>query len=148
METCSYYYYWMFCSTTYLSSAFQKVRDTAGGSSSLDFRWMVSCCQSLSCVQLFATVACQASLSMEFSRQKYWCELPLPSPGDLPDLVIKPRTCISCIGRQILYCRATREALEIWLFNTESYKEKVILSSSFSVPCYIFFFPLTSRKIF
>ena len=31
------------------------------------------------------TVACQTPLSMEFSRQEYWSELPFPSPGDLPD---------------------------------------------------------------
>ena len=31
------------------------------------------------------TVACQALLSMEFSRQEYWSELPFPSLGDLPD---------------------------------------------------------------
>ena len=31
------------------------------------------------------TVACQAPLSMEFSRQEYWNGLPFPSPGDLPD---------------------------------------------------------------
>ena len=30
------------------------------------------------------TVACQAPLSMEFSRQAYWSGLPFPSPGDLP----------------------------------------------------------------
>ena len=36
------------------------------------------------------TVACQAPLSMEFSRQGYWSGLPFPSPGDLPDLVIEP----------------------------------------------------------
>ena len=44
--------------------------------------------QSLSPVQFFAipwTVACEASLSMEFSRQEYWSGLPFPSPGDLPD---------------------------------------------------------------
>ena len=35
------------------------------------------------------TVACQASLSMEFSRQEYWSGLPFPSPGDLPDPGIK-----------------------------------------------------------
>ena len=37
----------------------------------------------LSCVQLFATpwtVAHQAPLSMEFSRQEHWSELPFPSP--------------------------------------------------------------------
>ena len=44
--------------------------------------------QSLSCVQLFVTlwtVAHQAPLSMDFSRQEYWSGLPTPSPGDLPD---------------------------------------------------------------
>ena len=30
------------------------------------------------------TVACQAPLSMEFSRQEYWSVLPFPTPGDLP----------------------------------------------------------------
>ena len=29
------------------------------------------------------TVACQAPPSMGFSRQKYWSQLPFPSPGDL-----------------------------------------------------------------
>ena len=27
---------------------------------------------------------------MKFSRQKYWRGLPFPSPGDLPDMGIKP----------------------------------------------------------
>ena len=30
------------------------------------------------------TVALQAPLSMGFSRQEYWSELPCPPPGDLP----------------------------------------------------------------
>ena len=30
-------------------------------------------------------VACQAPLSMGFSRQEHWSGLPFPSPGDLPD---------------------------------------------------------------
>ena len=34
-------------------------------------------------------VACQAPLSMGFSRQEYWSGLPFPSPGDLPDPGIK-----------------------------------------------------------
>ena len=37
-------------------------------------------------------VAHQAPLSMGFSRQEYWSELPFPSPGDLPDPGIKPRS--------------------------------------------------------
>ena len=39
-------------------------------------------------VQLFATlwtVACQALLSMKFSRQEYWSRLPFPSPEYLPN---------------------------------------------------------------
>ena len=35
------------------------------------------------------TVARQTPLSMEFSRQEYWSELPCPSPGDLPNLGIE-----------------------------------------------------------
>ena len=51
--------------------------------------------KSLSHVRLFATpwtVALQAPLSMGFSRQEYWSGLPFPSPGDLPDLRIEPRS--------------------------------------------------------
>ena len=49
--------------------------------------------QLLSHVSLFVTpwtVACQALLSMGFSRQEYWSGLPFPSPEDLPDPRIKP----------------------------------------------------------
>ena len=58
-------------------------------------------------VQLFETpwtVACQAPLSMGFSRQEYWSGLPFPTPGDLLDPGIKTRVSsgISCIGRPIL----------------------------------------------
>ena len=49
-------------------------------------------------VQLFATpwtVAHQAPLSMGFSKQEYWSGLPFPSPGDLPDPGIEPRSLMS-----------------------------------------------------
>ena len=49
--------------------------------------------QSLSHVRLFVTpwtVAHQAPLSVEFSRQEYWSGLPFPFPGDLPNSGIKP----------------------------------------------------------
>ena len=36
------------------------------------------------------TVTHQAPLSMRFPRQEYWCELPFPSPGNLPDPGIEP----------------------------------------------------------
>ena len=51
--------------------------------------------KSLSRVRLSATlwtVALQAPPSTGFSRQEYWSELPFPSPGDLPDPGIKPRS--------------------------------------------------------
>ena len=50
----------------------------------------------LSRVQLFATpwtnVAHQALPSMGFSRHEYWSGLPFPSPGDLLDPGIEPRS--------------------------------------------------------
>ena len=49
----------------------------------------------LSCVQLFVTpwtAAYQAPLSMGFSRKEHWSGLPLPSPGDLPNPGIEPRS--------------------------------------------------------
>ena len=46
-------------------------------------------------VQLFAmlwTIARQASLSMESSRQEYWSGLPFPPPEDLPTPGIELRS--------------------------------------------------------
>ena len=41
-------------------------------------------CESMDCI------ACQAPLSVEFSRQEYWSRLPCPPPGDFPDPGIDP----------------------------------------------------------
>ena len=54
--------------------------------------------QSLNYVQLSATpwtVACQAPLSMGFSRQKYWSGLPFSLLGDLPNPEIEPMSPVS-----------------------------------------------------
>ena len=62
-----------------------------------------SLCYLLIHVQLFVTpwtVAHQAPLSLEFSRQEYLSGLPFPSPGDLPDPEIDSGL-LHC--RQILY---------------------------------------------
>ena len=51
--------------------------------------------KSLSHVRFFVTpwtVAYHASPSMGFSRQGYWSGLPFPSPEDLPDPGIEPRS--------------------------------------------------------
>ena len=41
------------------------------------------------------TVACQAPLSMGFSRHEYWSGLPCPPPGDLPYSAVKPKSPVS-----------------------------------------------------
>ena len=51
------------------------------------------CAQSFNPVGLSATpwtVARQAPLSMEFSKQEYWSGLPFPPPGDLLNSGIEP----------------------------------------------------------
>ena len=50
------------------------------------------------------TMACQAPLSMGFSRQKYWSRLPCSSPGESSwcrDWISVPY--VSCTGRRVLY---------------------------------------------
>ena len=52
----------------------------------------------LSCGRCFVTpwtVACQAPLSVGFSRQECWSGWPCPPPGDIPDPGIKPTSLIS-----------------------------------------------------
>ena len=61
-------------------------------------KWLrreILCCvlSRFSHVQLCATpwtVACQAPLSVGFSRHEYWSGLPCPPPRDLPDPGIEP----------------------------------------------------------
>ena len=51
-----------------------------------------------SCLHLFVTLwvaACQAPLSMGFSRQEYWNRLPLPPPEDLPNPEIECTSLVS-----------------------------------------------------
>ena len=51
--------------------------------------------KSLSCVRLFAalwTVTYLVPLLMGFSSKEYWSGLPFPSPGDLPNPGIEPRS--------------------------------------------------------
>ena len=41
------------------------------------------------------TVAYQAPLFMGFPRQEYWCGLPFPSPGDLPNPGTEPASLVA-----------------------------------------------------
>ena len=67
-----------------------------------------------SCVRLFVTlwtVAHQVPLSMGFSRQEYWSELPFPPPGDLPNPVIEHVSLTSpALGGRFFTTSATWEA--------------------------------------
>ena len=40
-------------------------------------------------------IACQATLAMGFPSQTYWSGLSFPSPGELPDPGIEPRSPVS-----------------------------------------------------
>ena len=77
------------------------------------FHWMAAkctCAQSLSHVWLFATpctVACQASMSMRFSRQEYWSGLPCCPPRDLPNPGIEPTS--SALARGIFTTEPLRK---------------------------------------
>ena len=57
--------------------------------------WISGKVTAVQCVRLFETpwtVARQAPLSTEFSRQEYCCRLSFPSPGDPPHPGIEPRS--------------------------------------------------------
>ena len=80
----------------------------------------IDCERVLGCfsrVQLFVTpwtIAHQAPLSMEFSRQEYWNGLPCPSPGDLPDPGIKPTSLASpALAGRYFITTATWEAHKV-----------------------------------
>ena len=51
------------------------------------------------------TIACEAPLFMGLPRQAYWVSVSFSRGSSWT----RDSTCVSCIGRQILYCWATRE---------------------------------------
>ena len=73
-------------------------------------------------VQLFATlwtVACQAPLSMGFSRQEYWSGLPYPPPEDLPDPGTEPVSLMSpALVGELLTVWATQE-WQLWHYRLD-----------------------------
>ena len=87
----------------------------------------VCVCQLLSHVQLFVilwTVACQAPLSMEFSRQEYWSGQALPSSGDLLQQGIES-------GSPALQADSLSSELPIYLSQNCS---NLLVTESFQVP--------------
>ena len=81
------------------------------------------------------TVACQASLSMEFSRQEYWGGYPLPSTGNLPDLGLEtgsPVLQADCLPSEppswICLLKISPQKTTEWFFeDIISYKIKVFI---------------------
>ena len=70
----------------------------------------------MSSLTLFVTpwaVVCQAPLSMGFPRQEYWSVFQEWVTISLSKRSSQPRdqNCVSCIGRQILYCSAINGSL-------------------------------------
>ena len=71
----------------------------------------------------FIELTYQASLLIGFSRQEYWCGLPFPTPGDLPDPEIKPESLPTLAG-DFLTMSATWEASLIMLHVKDGGKEE------------------------
>ena len=86
------------------------------------------------------TVACQAPLSMEFSRQENWNGLPFPTPGSLPNLGIEP-TSLTLTGR--FFTTSTSWEDEIF------YKFRLLPSTSLNIypfsPCNTSVTPVLAR---
>ena len=64
--------------------------------------WVCVCLCAQSCPTPCDPMDCSllgSPLSIGFSRQEFWSELPFPTPGDIPDSRISCHLCISCIGR-------------------------------------------------
>ena len=75
---------WMNLEPIIQSEVSQKEKSN---NASIQFSSVAQLCPPLATPQ---TPACQACLSMGFSRQEYCNGLPFPPPGDLPDPGIKP----------------------------------------------------------
>ena len=81
----------------------------------------------LSHLPLFATpwtIAHQAPLCLEFSRQGYWSGLPFPPPRDLPDPGIKPES-------------PAFPALVGGFFTTQHWKALILYYSALSLLCFL-----------
>ena len=76
------------------------------------------------CVELFATlwtIACLVPLSMGFSRQEYWSELPCSSLGDFPDQGMSPG--FLCL----LHCRVSSLPLALLRSPQKIYNRLLLL---------------------
>ena len=92
---------------------------------------LCECCH-FSRVQVFVTpwtIARQAPVSMEFSRQEYWSGLPCPAPGDLPNPGTKPTSLTSpALAGGFFTIWATWEALDfVKCFFCVNWDDRILL---------------------
>ena len=117
--------------------------------------WPSMCllCVTLSRVQLFAvpwTVAHQALLPLEFSRQEYLEEVPFPTPGDLPDPRIKLTSLASpALAADTLPVASPENVYsDLSIFQPDSLCFYLFLLLSCTVSSYILdIFPLTNTRL-
>ena len=92
----------------------------------------------LSRVQLFVilwTVACQATLSLEFSKQEYWTGWQFPPPNDLPDLGIELMSPLSPWVDSLPLHNLGRHFLSMICPNCTCMKVFLVSHSFFSLGC-------------
>ena len=78
---------------------------------------------------MVGSVAHKGPLSMGFSRQEYWSGLPFLSPGDLPNLGIKPAFLMSlALAGRLFTTSATWEACIYMYMYIYIYNLKIITS--------------------
>ena len=77
------------------SQALEFLEENAGGGLHDVSVWVLRHFGNLQLSAIPWTIACQAPLSMEFSRQEYWSGLPSTSLGDLPDSGHEPSSLVS-----------------------------------------------------
>ena len=91
--------------------------------------------QLLSCVPLFCDpIDCshQVPLSMAFSRQEYWSELPFPSPGDFPNPGIEPMSFASLALAGGFFTTAPKSKQEMVIVVMSIFE--ICFESCYSVP--------------
>ena len=113
LSTCSPYSYWLMWSH---SSGPGMERLMGLCSVFVELIFLLSCVSRSVMSNSFAsswTIANQAPLSMGFSRQEYWSGLPFPTPGDLPNPGIKPRS--PALQADSLLSELLRQQMSIWL---------------------------------
>ena len=88
------------------------------------------------------TVACQAPLSVGFSRQEYWSGSPCPPPGDLPNVGIKPAFLSSSAMAGGFFTTIAWEAHHVLVLYSFMWSNIIPF---YELPCYLY--PFVNRHL-